>query len=142
MSAAKWEVAKADRDRIAATLQYAKVRAPYDGVVTKQLMDTGAFVQPSGGAAVLFVVVRTDPVRLFVDVPEAVAGHVREEMPATVRVEALDEEEIAGKVTRCSWALDTQQRTLRVQIDLPRGGAGDRRRERPQTQRAGPSLRG
>jgi RND family efflux transporter MFP subunit len=119
VSEARWAVARADRDRIAATVQYTKIRAPYDGVVTKRVVDSGAFMQPNGGTSVVFVVVRTDPVRIFVDVPEAVAVRVKEGMPAQVRVQAQDEQEFAGKVRRFSWALDPQQRTLRVQIDLP-----------------------
>jgi RND family efflux transporter MFP subunit len=89
-------------------------------------VDTGQLVQASGsggsntsGGVPLFVVVRTDPLRFFVDVPEAVAGMVKDGLPAHVRVQALQEQEFEGKVTRTSWALDNRTRTLRAQIDLP-----------------------
>jgi multidrug efflux pump subunit AcrA (membrane-fusion protein) len=116
---ARQQVAEADRDRTAANLAYAQIKAPFDGVVSRRLVDTGAFVQPAGGAAVLFTVVRTDPVRLFVDVPEAEAALVREGLAARVRVQALDDQDVKGAVTRSSWSLDGQARTLRTQIDLP-----------------------
>jgi RND family efflux transporter MFP subunit len=119
----KRKVAEADRERTAAVLQYARITAPFDGVVTRRGVDTGHFVQPSPGGSnpgvPLFVVVRTDPLRIFVDVPETAAAAVRDGAPARVRVQALQEEEFAGRVTRSSWALDNQTRTLRVQIDLP-----------------------
>jgi len=114
-------VAKADRARTAATLGYATVRAPYTGVVTKRWVDSGAFLQPSasGSGQTIFSVVRTDPVRIFVDVPESAAADVRPGMAARIRVQALAEQEVEGRVTRTSWALDPQARTLRTQIDLP-----------------------
>jgi multidrug efflux pump subunit AcrA (membrane-fusion protein) len=118
VAASKVEVAKADRDRVAANWDYRLIKAPFDGVVTQRLADTGAFLQPTG-SAVVFVVVRTDPVRLFVGVPESEAALVREKMPVRVRVQALDDHEVTGEVTRWSWALEGQSRTLRVQVNLP-----------------------
>jgi RND family efflux transporter MFP subunit len=123
---ARLQSAEADRQRTAALLQYTEIRAPFDGVVTKRNVDTGHLVQATGGGGTgnsggvpLFVVVRTDPLRFFVDVPEAVAGQVKDGLPARVRVQALQEQEFEGKVTRTSWALDNRTRTLRAQIDLP-----------------------
>jgi HlyD family secretion protein len=119
----KLRVAKADRCRTAAMLGYATVRSPYAGVVTRRWVDTGAFLQPaaSGIGQTVFQVIRTDPVRIFVDVPEAAADAVVTGMPARIRVQALAEQDVVGHVTRTSWALDTQARTLHTQIDLPNG---------------------
>jgi multidrug efflux pump subunit AcrA (membrane-fusion protein) len=120
---ARLGVAEADERRLAAMLAYAQITAPYDGVVTKRLVDIGHLLQPTGAQAdngrPLFAVVRTDPVRIFVDVPEADAALVRPGTPARVLVQALQEREFEGRVTRSSWVLDTQTRTLRTQIDLP-----------------------
>jgi HlyD family secretion protein len=120
---AKLKVAEADRARTAALVGYTRLKAPFDGVVTRRTVDTGHLVQPSSGSssggAPLFVVVRTDPVRIFVDVPQDVAGLVRAGTPARVRVEALQGREFEGRVARSSWALDDRTRTLRTQIDLP-----------------------
>jgi HlyD family secretion protein len=114
-------VAKADKARTAATLGYATVRSPFAGVITHRWVDTGAFLQPaaSGSGQTLFQVVRTDPVRIFVEVPESVAAAVQPGLPVQIRVQALAEQDVAGRVTRTSWALDAQARTLRTQIDLP-----------------------
>ncbi len=111
----------ADRRHTAALLDYTHIRAPFDGVVSKRGVDVGRLVQPptAAGAAPLFVVTRTDPVRIFVEVPEADAPLVNDGTPAVVRVQALQEQEFEGRVTRTSWVLDAQSRTLRAQIDLP-----------------------
>ena len=116
-------VAEAERARAAAILSYARIEAPYDGIVSRRGIDTGTYVEaPSGGKGAgtpLFEVVRTDKVRIFVDVPEADASFARDTGPAWVRVQALGDREFPGSVTRSSWLLDAQTRTLRTEIDLP-----------------------
>jgi multidrug efflux pump subunit AcrA (membrane-fusion protein) len=119
---AKLDVAAADARRQADWLGYATVKAPFAGVVVQRNVDRGQYVTPPASGSVqapLFVVIRTDPVRVFVDVPETEAALVTEGMPVTVRIQALGDGETAGTVTRFSWALDANTRTLRVQIDLP-----------------------
>jgi len=120
---ARLRVAHADRDRAAAVLAYARIEAPYDGVLTRRGVDTGSYVQPPNGSstvtAPLFEIVRTDQVRIFVDVPEADAPLVKDEGPARILVQALGDRDFPGHVTRSSWLLDDRTRTLRTEIDLP-----------------------
>lgn len=113
--------AEAARRRQADLVAYASLKAPYDGVVTKRNINTKQFVQPATGAQgdVLYVVERTDIVRVFVSVPETDAAWVRVGTPATVRVQALQGQEFKGKVTRTAWSLNNVTRTLRTEIDLP-----------------------
>ena len=70
------DVARADQRRMAALLSYAEIRAPFDGIVSHRHVHTGHFLHPSvagntGKAETLFVVVRMDRVRVFLEVPEA-----------------------------------------------------------------------
>lgn len=121
---AQQQLAEADRRRVAVLVGYSRITAPFAGVVTKRQVDTGHFVQaPSGSTATsvqpLFHVVRTDPVRIFVDVPEVDASFVDKGMMAVIRVQSLQEQELIASVVRVSWALDTLTRTLRAEIDLP-----------------------
>ncbi len=127
-------VTKADEERLAALVGYTHIRAPYDGVVVDRNVNTGDYVEPGTGdlsaprsvqrpnAAPrwpLYVVARTDKVRIFLDVPEMEASGVQKGSAATVRVQAVDDEEIAAKVTRTNWSLHLHTRTLRAEIDLP-----------------------
>jgi HlyD family secretion protein len=120
---ARLRVARADRDRAAAILGYARIEAPYNGVLTRRGVDTGTYVQPPAGnstvAAPLFEIARTDLVRIFVDVPEADAPLVKDGGPARVLVQALGDRDFPGRVTRSSWLLDDRTRTLRTEVDLP-----------------------
>ncbi len=113
--------AEADYRRQADIVGYATLTAPYDGVVTQRNIDTKRFVQPATGAQtdVLYVVERTDIVRVFVSVPEVDADWVHAGAPATVRVQALQGQQFKAKVTRTAWSLNGMTRTLLTEIDLP-----------------------
>ena len=102
-------IAQADFRGETAILQYAKIEAPFAGVVTDRLVDTGKLMQPGGNGDAkhegpLFIVCRMDIVRVFLDVPEADAVSVRDGAEATVRIQALKEKEFKGKVAGTSWA--------------------------------------
>jgi multidrug resistance efflux pump len=113
--------ADADRRRQADFVGYAMLTAPYEGVVIQRNINTKQFVQPATGAQgdVLYVVERTDIVRIFVPVPETDADWVHIGTPAAVRVQALQGQEFKGNVTRTAWSLNQVNRTLLTEIDLP-----------------------
>jgi RND family efflux transporter MFP subunit len=69
----------------------------------------------------LFTVVRSDTVRIFVEVPEADAGLIRQGDTAQVTVASLSSQPFAGTVTRTTDMLEPGSRTLKVEIDLPNG---------------------
>lgn len=115
------DVARADEKRAQTLLNYATITAPFAGVVARRAVHTGHLLKPGEGAngLPLFVLVRTDPVRIFVNVPEAEAGLVHAGSPARVRIQALRDLEIEAKVVRTSWALDPGNRTLRAEVEMP-----------------------
>jgi len=119
---AQVSVAEADARRQREWLKYATIKAPFGGVIAQRNIEVGQYVTaPTAGSVQppLFVVVQTDPVRVFVDVPESESSLITENMPVTVRIQERGDLEIAGRVSRFSWVLDQQSRTLRVQVDLP-----------------------
>lgn len=127
---ARLQVVRAESARLQALLRYTKLRAPYDGVITRRRIDTGHFLQPAGNNRpedAVFVVVRLDKVRVFVEVPETDAPLVKDGAEAKVAIQALKRGEFSGKVSRTSWALEPGARTLRTEIDLP----NEERRLRP-----------
>jgi HlyD family secretion protein len=118
---ARRDVAEAAQARAASLLDYLRIEAPFDGVVSERNVDTGFFAQAGGGpqSQPLFVVVRTDRVRVFVDVPELDAPMVDVGDRAMIRVQSLPGTEFPGEVTRTAWALDPGTRTLHTEIDVP-----------------------
>jgi multidrug efflux pump subunit AcrA (membrane-fusion protein) len=154
VAVARLKVAEADRDRLQALVGYLTLTAPYDGEVVARNVNTGDFVLPATGdpsaaprsadqsttkSAPLYVVARTDVVRIYVDVPEGDANYIVSEVDkkngsaaavtrARVRIPSYHDAEIANRdaqgnpvpptVTRSSWALNVKSRTLRAEIDL------------------------
>lgn len=122
-AAARLQVARADLARTVTMLQYCEIRAPFAGVVTARNVDTRHFVQPAGGSSPpLAVVARRDRVRVFAAIPETEVGLVsaapEQPDPVTVTVPALGNRTFDGQVTRTSWSLDPNNRSLNVEVDL------------------------
>ena len=123
LSAAKQQlaVAKANQQHYTALSEYAKITAPYDGVVTWRFSDTGALVQAgtsSTSGLPVVTLAQVNVLRLRIPVPESLAAKVRDGDTAEVTVQATGEH-FTGKVTRFTEALDTSTRTMQVEIDVP-----------------------
>jgi HlyD family secretion protein len=114
------QVAQAEEARLFALLQFADIRAPYDCVVIRRNVHTGHFLQPGtgSGSQPLFVVARTDLLRVAVEIPEIDALLVTEGLPAVIRVQSARDRDFAGKVARLSGSVDARSRTMRAEIDL------------------------
>jgi membrane fusion protein, multidrug efflux system len=109
---------KANIDRITKLQAFAKVTAPFDGIVTSRSIDVGALVTAGNGSP-LFKVTATDPVRVFVQVPQDMAPSVRRELVATVTIREYPGRNFQGTVARTSGALDSVSRTLTAEIRIP-----------------------
>ena len=111
LAASSVKVARAEEAKAEVQVQFADIRAPFDGVITKRWVDQGATIKDSG--VPLFTFMRTDRVRVILDVPERdtpyfhVEPHgnsVRLFMPAMKEIVGTDK--ITGTITRISGALD------------------------------------
>ncbi len=91
------------------------LRAPFDGGVAERHVAVGQYVSPGQP---LVTLVRVDPLRLRVEVPERESARVRSGQDVRVRIEG-DETVHLGRVARISAALDEQSRTLTVEAALP-----------------------
>jgi HlyD family secretion protein len=111
-------VAKADRDQVEALLQYAKIVAPFDGVVTKRNLHTGAFVNPKAGEMPLLTVVRTDLLRVVVDVPEKEVRYLHKDNKVIVDLDALPVQKFEWKITRIAPVLGFGKK-VRIEVEIP-----------------------
>ena len=91
-------VADARLSKELVNLKYAKIVAPFDGVVTRRTFHPGALIHSAteGGKEPLFTVQRTDMMRVAVLIPDrdVVRTHVND--PAVVNVDALGGQSFAG----------------------------------------------
>ena len=119
---ARVDVARADYEVTRIMLEYATIRAPFDGMVTRRWVHPGAFIQPAEGnsaAGPLLSVARTDKVRVLLDLPMAEIRLLNRGDPAVLaRINALPGEKFEGRVTRFSSSLDATSRMMRVEVDL------------------------
>lgn len=97
---------------------FAKVTAPYAGTITQRGVDVGQLVAPNDTTP-MFTIDATDPVRVFVDVPQTVAPSVQVGNPATVTVREFPGRTFTGKVARAAGALDPDLHTMSTEIDVP-----------------------
>jgi multidrug efflux pump subunit AcrA (membrane-fusion protein) len=113
--------AKAQVQKVTTLIGYTRIVAPYDGIVSRRLVNRGALVQPSLAKAgdAIFTVQHLATVRVFADIPEADVAKVRPGMPAIVTPYGLPGQTFRGQVTRTASSIDVATRTLRVEIDLP-----------------------
>lgn len=113
--------AKAEFERLNALLQYVKVTAPFDCVVTRRLVNLGDLVQAATATRTspLFTCQEIDVVRIFADAPESASTVIRPGLPVEIKLSVPSSKPIRGSVTRIANALDTATRTMRIEIDVP-----------------------
>ncbi len=111
--------------RIKTMLDYARVTAPFDGVVTKRYADTGAMIQAGTAsqtqAMPLVRLSDNSMLRLIVPVPESAVPSVHVGQQVEVRVPTLNRT-FAGKVARFATRLSTSTRTMDTEIDVENPG--------------------
>jgi RND family efflux transporter MFP subunit len=118
------EVAEAKLARTRSLLGFARITAPFRGVVTARFVDAGAFIPAatSGSTpqtAALFTVMDMSRVRVQVYVPEAEAPFIRNGLPAELTVGSLQGRTFSGAVTRFTHVLDEATKTMLTEIELP-----------------------
>ena len=133
-------VSNSEAKRLEAWVGYLTLSAPFDGMIVARNANTFDFVQPttgdptanvrspylspSGTSAPIYVVDRTDIVRIFVDIPEQDANDVQIGSKANLLVKAYRDEPIPGTVTRTAWAPQHQEPDPSgLRIDLPNPGS-------------------
>ena len=97
------------------------IYAPFSGVITKRNVDTGTLVNAGNGGSAqeLFFLAQTDPIRVFVTVPENYSSLIHPGLGAYLVLTQFSGEKFQGKVVRTSEALDAATRTLLTEVDVP-----------------------
>ena len=121
---AKAQVAldQAKVDQYNAMMQFKRVTAPFDGTITERKIDIGNLVTAGSTASTtpLYRIAQCDPLRVFVDVPQSSADELAQAgVPAQIRATGNVSGVFAGKIARSAGSVNTQARTMRVEIDMP-----------------------
>ena len=108
---------QANVGRLTEMQNYLKVRAPFAGVVTLRNVDVGTLVNT--GSTMLFRIAQTNPLRTYLNVPQASASDLHPGQKASLATPELPERKFLGTVTRTANALDPSSRTLLVEVQVP-----------------------
>jgi RND family efflux transporter MFP subunit len=124
LNAAQAQVGRdqAELDRLTALEGFKRVTAPFDGTIINRHIDLGNLVTAgsSTGTTSLYQIAQDDPIRVFVDAPQSVAAQLMPiGTPAAITCDYLPAQHFEGTVTRTAEAINSEARTLRVEIDLP-----------------------
>ena len=109
--------ADANLQRLRQLEDFKRVTAPFAGIVTRRNIDVGDLIDTSGRA--LFTLSQTDPLRVYVNVPQAYANLVKAGQQVVVTQAELQGRQFKGQVTRTAASIDTTTRTMQVEVSLP-----------------------
>ncbi|UPG90615.1 efflux RND transporter periplasmic adaptor subunit [Luteibacter aegosomaticola] len=108
--------AQANLERIQATKGFAKLVAPFDGVVTARETDVGALINAGGGGQELFVVSDTHKLRMYVNVPQNYAPAIKQGETVKLTVPEYPGQTFEGKIESSSSAINAASGTTLVQV--------------------------
>ncbi len=100
-------------------LRDATVKAPFTGAVKERQVNPGQYVRVN---TPLLTMVKIDPIRLRIDIPERMAPWIRTGQTAQVSLEAFENRTFSGRIWRISPTVDQTKRTFIVEalIDNPK----------------------
>ncbi|HYV36375.1 MAG TPA: efflux RND transporter periplasmic adaptor subunit [Gemmataceae bacterium] len=122
---ARHKVALSDLGRAEVQLEFANLRAPFNGIITKLWVNSGATIKDAGMP--IFTLMRTDKVRVIIDVPERDVPYFQsgeQGNKVEFKVPALNDkitsaaDKFSGKITKMSSALDPVTRTMRAEMHI------------------------
>jgi RND family efflux transporter MFP subunit len=113
--------AEANVQRLRQLDAFKRVTAPFAGVITKRNVDVGDLIDAgsNGGGRALFVLTQTDPLRVYVNVPQTYSQIVKTGQTVVVTQAELRGQNFKGTVARTAGAIDTATRTMQIEIALP-----------------------
>src|SRR5712664_1980446 len=113
--------AQANVRRLEELESFKHIYAPFSGVITRRNVDTGTLINAGNGGASqqLFFLAQTDPLRVYVSVPETYAPSIHAGLSAYLELTQYPGQKFQGKVVRTAEAIDPGTRTLLTEIDVP-----------------------
>jgi multidrug efflux pump subunit AcrA (membrane-fusion protein) len=96
-------------------LSYAVISSPIDGYVAERTADLGEYVSPQQKVA---TVVRTNPLRIRIDIPEQAIPEVQVGLSVSVSTSAWPDKNFSGRIARIAPNVSAQSRTLTVEAEI------------------------
>jgi len=122
LKTASVEYARAEVRRLEQLKSFSRITAPFAGVITVRTIDAGDLIVAGGGKE-LFHLAQTGKLRVFVQVPQAMARSIRTGQTAEMTVPELPDRVFRPRVIRTAGVLASDSRTLLAELELdnPKG---------------------
>ena len=131
---AKYQESVSNVAELKSMMEYTRIVAPFDGVVTARFVDPGALIQASGGeptfelggsaahpqgtATAVVSISEMNLLRVYVYVPEEAVGDIRRGMRATLTLREYPGRHFNASVARFATSLDLSTRTMLTEVDV------------------------
>jgi RND family efflux transporter MFP subunit len=97
------------------SLSYSVIPAPIDGFVAERTADLGEYVSPTQKVA---TIVRTNPLRMRIDIPEQAIPEVQLGQSVSVTTSAWPDKNFSGRIARIAPNVSATSRTLTVEAEI------------------------
>jgi membrane fusion protein, multidrug efflux system len=116
---AQYQSAKANLERLQVTKGFARITAPFSGVVTARTTDLGALINVGSSASpALFTLSDSSKLRLYVNVPQTYSANIKIGDQAKITVPERQGKTYTASVVASSGAIDAGTSTTRIQLAL------------------------
>jgi membrane fusion protein, multidrug efflux system len=127
IASGKVAVVKGNIQYTESMLKYARVTAPFDGIITKRYVDPGAYIPVPNAAstpeaAAIVNLTNFKTLRMQVAVPETEATHIKVGLPIRWTTDDYPGQHFDGTVTRAYWALDKATKTMLTETQMANPG--------------------
>lgn len=110
--------ARANLNRLIQLKEFDRVTAPFAGTITLRNTDIGQLIAADSGPE-LFRLAQTDPLRIYVQVPQPLSHAVAVGQSAELTFQEAPGRVYSAVVTRSAGAVDSTSRTLQVELQVP-----------------------
>ena len=111
------EAARANLHRLEDLKSFARVTAPFAGTITTRNTDVGQLIT-AGNAQALFRLAQTNPLRVYVHVPQTLSRAIEVGQGAELAISELPGRKFEAKVVRTAGAMDPSSRTLLTELEV------------------------
>jgi RND family efflux transporter MFP subunit len=114
---ANLEAARANLHRLQDLKSFARVTAPFAGTITARDTDVGQLIT-AGNGRWLFRLAQTNPLRVYVHVPQTLSRAVESGQKAELTISELPGRKFDAKIVRTAGAMDPVSRTLLAELEV------------------------
>jgi RND family efflux transporter MFP subunit len=111
--------AQANVNRLQQMVDFERIYAPFDGVITARYIDNGQLINAGASSnQQLFQESQVATLRVYVSVPQVDTRGIHMGMPAQLALAEFPKQTFTGRVVRTSDSIDPSTRTLLVEVDV------------------------